>query len=104
MSESTLHSVQPVFDATAVCYRYQHDAESPVPPSTAVVLAVGSITDERPRAMPVLRETIAPETIDTLVSDTGTTGTLSFEYHGHSVTVDASGNLRLVPLQRNVFV
>ena len=102
MTDIKSHSFRPKYDRDAECYRYHVDPEGTVKPSTAAVLALGSITGEHPREMPLLSDSIDPESLNRHFSDARSNGIFSFEYHGHTVTVNSTGDVEFVPLKRGV--
>ena len=102
MTDIKSKSFRPKYDRDAECYRYHFDPESTVKPSTAAVLALGSITGEHPREMPVLSDSINPESLNYHISNKPSNRTLTFEYHGHTVTVNSTGDVEFLPLGRGV--
>lgn len=63
-------------------------------PSEAVLYELAALEGVQPEELnPPLFDVVDPDALDGLF--TGTTGTVSFEYHGYSVTVDSSANVTL---------
>lgn len=62
-------------------------------PSEAVIAAVADATDQSPRDLESLFETVDPDALDALVdwNDGESTVSVSFVYVGYDVTVDSDG-------------
>ena len=59
-----------------------------------VVRAVARSTGDDPLSLPPLGQAIDPEAIDAVVDGPGLVD-LTFRYHGHVVTIDGGGNVRV---------
>jgi len=62
------------------------------PVSVAVVEAVSAAEGREQMSLPLLRDAVDPEALDTLCR-TGETTTVSFEYSDSRVTVDGDGSI-----------
>ncbi|WP_232702355.1 HalOD1 output domain-containing protein [Halobacterium wangiae] len=91
--------VRPEFDPETGVYEVRHEHDSPWAVSTTLVLALSSLTDDGPLEMRPLYYTVDPAVLDDHVGGQNADGTLSFEFHGHHVTVRDDGLLTLSPLR-----
>ena len=99
---STTHekSVEPEFDARAGTLRIDHDAENHWPVSTAVVLALSSLTDVDPTAMRPLNDVVDTDALDSLVRGRDRGAEVSFGSHGYRVTVRSDGRITFASTER----
>jgi len=68
------------------------------PPSAAVIEAIGAVTDTDPMELDPLGRSIDPDNLDGLFAPAtpeGGDARVTFAYHGHEVTVHASGIIRI---------
>lgn len=67
------------------------------PPSAAVVQAVGAMTDREPTSLDPLYETIDPDALDALCTNSDAADpSVTFQYHGFSVTVEGTDRVVVV--------
>lgn len=72
------------------------DSAEPHTPSEAVVYSVAEQEGVEPEELnPPLYDVIDPDALETVFR--GSTGQITFEYHGYLVTVDHSGSVSLDP-------
>lgn len=79
-----------------------HDWQGEVPLSTTILSLVGSAMDADPTELEPLNDAVDPDALDALFAprEGGTPrrpGTLSFQFAGFTVTVDADGTVALRP-------
>lgn len=88
--------VQPAFDARRGAYRTTHnDDERPWPAGTTTVLAITALTGVDPTDRLPLAGAVDPDTLNTHVRRTAGDAEVSFEFHGHDVTVRDDGYIEL---------
>lgn len=92
-------AVRPTYDPRTGNYETHHDTATSWNVSTTVVLSLGSLTGDDPKEMYPLGRAIDPEALNRHISDRNDDADLSFEYHGHHVTVHTDGRLRFAPLR-----
>ena len=96
---ATRHTlVRPEFDPESECHHVRHDTESDWEASTTLVLSVGSLTDEDPTDMLPLNRAVDPDVLNNHVRGSARGAELSFQFHGHDVTVHDDGRIELSSL------
>jgi len=73
----------------------QHDVDQSVAPTTAVVEAIGAVSNTEPTALPPLAETIDPDALDSLFKSPDNAGRIVFDYADYTVAVSADHTVRL---------
>lgn len=91
-------TVRPEFDPPSGTYRVDHDPDCPCTASTTVVLALASLTEADPLDMLPLHRAVDPDALEHHVCGRGRDARLSFEFHGHHVTVRSDGHIKFAPL------
>lgn len=99
MAPTNADGIRPEFDPGTGTYAVHHDSDSAWAASTTLVLALGSLTDDDPREMRPLDNTVDPEVLDGHVRSGDGDATLSFEFHDHRVTVRGDGRIEFDPLR-----
>lgn len=92
-------TVRPEFDPRTGTYAVDHDRDSTWDATTTLVHSLSSLTDDDPREMRPLGYAVDPDAIDAHVRRGNEDATLSFEFHGHHVTVSGDGQIEFEPLQ-----
>lgn len=98
MSITDNESVQPEFDPRTETYQVRHDSDNAWRLSTTLVLSLSSLTGDDPVQMFPLHRAVDPDVLNSHVSDRDRGSRLSFEFHGHDVTVRDDGQIAFVPL------
>lgn len=87
------HHVEPEIDPRTQRLRIDYDAASPWPVSTAIVLALSSITDIAPTEMRPLNNVVDVDGLNSHVEGRDRGSIVSFELHGYHVSVHADGTV-----------
>lgn len=95
MDSSERFDISPEFDPDTGSYRVTFDSEE-YRFSTAVVFAVGAVSDSDPLSLPALNDRVDPECLDGVFGpkEDGTPrtgGRVVFPFVGYEVTVDSDG-------------
>lgn len=92
-------TVRPEFDPRTETYVVDHDCDSAWDVTTTLVYSLSSLTDVEPTEMRPLGYAVDPDGLDTHVRSGSEDATVSFEFHGHRVTVRGDGQIEFAPLQ-----
>lgn len=90
--------VRPEFDPRSEAYRVHHDTDSSWTVSTTLVYALSSLTGNEPRQLLPLNRAVDPDVLEYHVRGRNRGADLSFEFHGHHVTVRDDGLIEFSPL------
>jgi len=91
------NTVRPEFDPSSGTYRVDYDSDSSCTASMTVVLALASVTEADPLDMLPLHRAVDPDALEQHVGGWDRDARLSFEFHGHSVTVHGDGRIEFAP-------
>lgn len=98
MSATIDTTVRPAFDDSSETYTLSLDADSPGDAPSTLVLSICSVTGADPRALRPLSRAVDPDVLANHVRGGVRGATLSFEFHGHDVTVRDDGRVEFAPL------
>lgn len=98
MSAINDHSIRPEFDPSSGDYRVDYDPQSACSVSTTIVLAVSSMSEVDPLDMLPLYSAVDPDALEHHVRGRDRDARLSFEFHGHHVTVHGDGRIEFAPV------
>lgn len=98
MSTSYDDTVRPEFDAQSGTYRFSYDTDSSTSVSTSLVLSLCSLTDDEPTQMRPLSRAVDPDVLESHVESRDRGSNLTFEFHGHRVTVQDGGQVEFSPI------
>lgn len=76
-----------------------HDPDSSWDATTTLVFALGSLTGDDPAEMDPLGYVVDPRVLHGHVRSGNEDATLSFEFHGHRVTVGGDGRMEVAPVE-----
>ena len=91
-------TIVPESDPYSEIYRVYHDADSPWKISTTLVLSLQSLTKDEPTEMRPLNRAVDPDVLECHVQGQNRGAELTFEFHGHRVTVRDDGRITFSPL------
>lgn len=91
-------AVHPEFDPQAESYQVYHDANSSWDVSTTLILSLSSLTGDGSTQMPPLHRAIDPDELQLHVRGRTNGAHVTFEFHGHEVTVHDDGLIEFTPL------
>lgn len=86
-------SVEPKFDSRSGGYWIDFDPHSSWPVSTAVVLALSSLTGTEPTEMRPLNDLVDADSLNAHVRGRERNAELSFDFHGYLVSVRGDGRI-----------
>jgi|AntRauMinimDraft_4_1070384.scaffolds.fasta_scaffold00019_76 hypothetical protein len=92
-------AVRPDFDPRTGTHTVDHDCDSAWDASMTLIHSLSSLTDDDPMEMRPLGYTVDPDVLDAHARSGNEDATLSFEFHGHRVTVRGDGQIEFAPLQ-----
>lgn len=94
MSATCHPLVDPKFDPETGTHRVYHDSASTWEASTTLVLSLSSLTGEDPTNMLPLGRSVDPDVLNEHVRGEDHGATLTFEFHGHEVSVRDDGRIQ----------
>lgn len=92
--------VEPEFDSRTGNYHIDYDADSAWPVSTAIVLALSSLTDLESTSMCPLNDVVDADALNEHVRGRERDAEMSFESHGYRVSVRSDGRIRFASTRR----
>lgn len=94
MSATRHPLVETEFDPETGTHRVYHDPRNTWEASTTVVLSISSLTGEDPTEMLPLGRSVDPDVLNEHVRGEDSGATLTFEFHGHEVSVRDDGRIQ----------
>ena len=98
MSTIYENEVRPEFDPHSERYHVHHDTDSTWKASTTIVLAIKNLVSDDARMLP-LTQAVDPDVLESHLQGRIRGAQLSFEFHGHEVTVRDDGDITITPLE-----
>lgn len=95
-------AVRPSGCPTGGAFHLVHQPESPPPVSTAIVVAVSSLTGLEPTHMRPLNDVVDPDALNRHVDEIrNRSAVLSFEFHGYRVAVRGDGHVEFTAVEES---
>lgn len=98
MSVTSHTHVRPEFDPESGSHRVRHDTETEWEASTTLVLSLCSVAGDDPTEILPLNRAVDPDVLNGHVRGHARGAELTFQFHGHDVTVHDDGRIEFSPL------